>query len=268
MTVRGRGGGRGRGSKGFELAVLGSGTAIPHAKRGASGYACIAPTGEVLLVECGPGSTRVWPRFGITFERVIGVVVTHHHVDHCSDIAAVLFGRAVCEPPVTSRIVLAGPKGHGRVVAGLGAAYGEPVLDRDGVVKVSELGDGDQVTIGPFRVASRVVAHSAGALALRIERGGRALVFSGDTGPADALVELARDADLALFECSYPASRTARKHLNSRTAAEAALGAGVTRLVLTHFYASTDRVDIRAEVRRAGYRGRLTLARDGALFSV
>lgn len=257
-----------RTARGFDVAVLGSGTAIPHARRGASGYACIAPSGEVLLVECGPGSTRVWPRFGITFDRVIGIAVTHHHVDHCSDIAAVLFGRAVSEPSVTSPLVLAGPKGHGRVVAALGAAYGEPVLDRVGAVTVRDLGDGDSLSVGPFHVTARVVAHSQGALALRVEHGRHVLVFSGDTGPSDALVELARGSDLALFECSYPASRAATKHLNTRTAAEAAVRAGVKRLVLTHFYAACDAVDVRAEVRRAGYRGKLTLARDGASYRV
>jgi ribonuclease BN (tRNA processing enzyme) len=75
--------------------VLGSGTCLPHPRRGASGYACIADDGGALLLECGPGSTRRWPAAGLDFSAVRTILVTHHHVDHCADLAAVLFGRNV-----------------------------------------------------------------------------------------------------------------------------------------------------------------------------
>lgn len=247
----------------MRLAVLGSGTALPHPERGASGYACIADDGTALCLECGPGSTRRWPAAGLDFETVRGIVVTHHHVDHCGDVAAVLFARNVPDPPVSTPLLLGGPAGHAALLETLERAYGSAVADRGGGVEVLELGDGDEARCGPFHVAARVVRHSAGALGLRVTLGDRSLAFSGDSAPCDALVELCRGADLALLECSYPADRPSESHLNARTAAETAVVAGVQRLVLTHFYPQCDGVDLAAEARAAGYRGELHLARDG-----
>lgn len=252
----------------MRLAILGSGTAIPYPGRGASGYALLAEGGEVLLLECGPGSTRRWPAFGITFERVRAIVVTHHHVDHCCDLAAVLFGRNVSEPPVRTPLALLGPAGHRALVAGIEGLYGASVADPAGARETIELKDGDRRAIGPFAIAVREVRHVPGALGVRVTAGGRTLAFSGDSGPCPELVALCRGADLVLLECSYPAARTSSRHLSTRTAAEVARDAGVRRLILTHFYPACDETDVAAEVRAAGYDGELMLAQDGAVYEV
>lgn len=250
----------------MKLHVLGSGTALPHPARGASGYALVADGGAACLLECGPGSTRAWPRAGVTFASARVVAVTHHHVDHCGDLGAVLFGRLVDDTPTPLSLV--GPVGHREHLARLEALHGAWVQDKHSGREVVELDDGEAVTIGPFTIEGRHVLHLAGALGLRVRADGATLAFSGDTGPCDALVELCRGADLALLECSYPASRETKRHLNARTAAEMAAAAGVHRLVLTHFYPQCDGVDIAAEVRAAGYRGALALAQDGDVFEV
>jgi ribonuclease BN (tRNA processing enzyme) len=251
-----------------KLAILGSGTAIPHPRRGASGYAVIAPSGEVLLLECGPGSTRRWPSFGITFERVRAIAVTHHHVDHCCDLAAVMFGRNVIDPPVSTPLALLGPVGHRALIAGIEALYGTAVADAEGAREVDELADGDSRRVGSFTIEARAVLHVAGSLGLRVRCGDRTLAFSGDSGKCPELIEHCRGADLALLECSYPASRPTTKHLNARTAAEVAVEAGLARVALTHFYPQCDGVDVAREVREAGYRGDLVLAEDGLLLDV
>lgn len=250
----------------MKLAILGSGTAIPHPRRGASGYACIAEDGSALLLECGPGATRRWPDFGLGFEAVRGVVCSHHHLDHCSDLAAIFFGRNVVE--ARNPWTVAGPVGHRRLVEGLEALYGSSVADAPGVRTVLELGDGDAFRCEGFHVEARVVRHSRHALGLRVRQGGRTLAFSGDSGPCDALVELCRGADLALLECSYPSGGDSRKHLTSTAAARVAREAGAERLALCHFYPDCDEVDIEAEVREAGFRGELTLCEDGMLLDV
>lgn len=247
----------------MKLAILGSGTAIPHPDRGASGYACIAPDGKALLLECGPGSTRRWPRHGLSFESVRAIVVTHHHLDHVSDLGAVMFGRNVPEPPVRTPLLLAGPRGQARLVEALEEAYGASVADKQGVRDVRELIDGQGITCAPFDVSVREVKHTSGAIGVRVGCGGRKLAFSGDSAPCDALVELCRGVHVALLECSYPAGRETGSHLNAETAAEVAMEAGVERLVLTHFYPECDGADIEAQVREAGYQGDLHLARDG-----
>ena len=255
----------------MRLGFLGTGTAIPTAARGASGYVLEAD-GEVLLLECGPGSTRRWPAMGLDFRRVGAVLCSHHHVDHCGDLPALLFGRNVARPEVSEGLVLGGPPGHRALVETLTAAFGVGVLHDDLVVV--ELADGAHTSMTGFAIAAREVAHprreadERPALGFRIERGGRSVAFSGDSGPCEALVELCRGVDLALLECSYPAGRESARHLNAATVARMATEAGVEHLVLTHFYPAADAVDLEAQVRDAGYQGQLTLASDGLWMEV
>ncbi len=248
----------------MKLHVLGSGTAIPHLERGASGYAVVADGGAACLLECGPGSTRRWPHAGLDFASVRAILVTHFHVDHCCDLPAVLFGRMVAD--IETPLALLGPVGHASHVAGLRALF-SPWLD-DERVTVHELADGDAFALAPFEVQARRVQHAEHALGVRVTADGATLAFSGDSGPCEALVELCRGADVALLECSYPRERETKSHLNAATAAEVAVAAGVERLVLTHFYPQCDGVDIASQVRDAGYRGALHLARDGDLIDV
>lgn len=245
----------------MKLHVLGSGTAIPHPERGASGYALVADDGTACLLECGPGSTRRWPAASVTFESARAILVTHFHVDHCCDLPAVLFGRALIAD--RAPLALLGPLGHRDHIAAIRALFSPWLDDPEGEVEVVEMADCDAHTVGAFEIRTRHVLHADNALGVRVTADGATLAFSGDSGPCDALVELCRGADLVLLECSYPAERETHRHLNASTAARVACDAGVGRLVLTHFYPMCDGADIEAEVRAAGYRGWLHLARDG-----
>ena len=90
--------------------------------------------------------------------------------------------------------------------------------------------------IGPFEVTAAQVAHPGVSYGYRIAAGGRTLAYSGDTGPTPALVGLARDADVALFEASFRsgAANPPDLHLTGAEAAQIALGAGAAKLLLTH----------------------------------
>lgn len=250
----------------MKLHVLGSGTALPHPERGASGYALEAEDGTFCLLECGPGSTRRWPNAGVTFSNARVLAITHHHLDHCCDLSAVLFGRLVDETPTP--LTLVGPVGHEAHLAGLEAVHGAWIEDKHGARDVVELIDTGSVSIGPFTIEAREVLHLKHALGLRVSADGATVAFSGDTGPCDALVELCRGVDLALLECSYPAERETKRHLNARTAGEMAAAAQPARLVLSHFYPECDDVDIAGQVRAAGWQGPLDLANDGDVFEL
>ena len=81
--------------------------------------------------------------------------------------------------------------------------------------------------MGPFDIRAFEMAHvGVEALGYRIEAGGAVLAYTGDTGPCDAVIEMARDADVLMAEASYQdASELLPFHLSARQAAEHAKAA-------------------------------------------
>lgn len=88
---------------------------------------------------------------------------------------------------------------------------------------------------GAVRVGGRLVTLEEVS---QLRRGQR-FAFLMDTRPCEAAVELARDSDLLVCECTYGANEenlaASYGHLTAVQAARIAAEAGVRRLVLTHF---------------------------------
>ena len=67
-----------------KLTVLGSGTCVPHKKRGSSGYLLGTDTGSALF-DCGNGVVWKLEKIGVDYLGIDNVFITHFHPDHTSD---------------------------------------------------------------------------------------------------------------------------------------------------------------------------------------
>ncbi|HYD53791.1 MAG TPA: MBL fold metallo-hydrolase, partial [Gemmatimonadaceae bacterium] len=123
-----------------------------------------------------------------------------------------------------------------------------------------ELGDG--VTL-----AARKVPHTEESVAYSIERGGRRIVYSGDTGYDPTFAEWARGCDLLVCECSLPAAMAIPPHLTPEQCADIALIARPGHLALTHLYPPVEAVDP-ATIVAERFAGPITVARDGWRFEI
>ena len=127
----------------------------------------------------------------------------------------------------------------------------------------------EELSLDGWSLRAAPVEHvdpSIGLCLTDLER--RVVVYSGDSDYCASLVELARDADLAVLEASYPGSSKLAGHLTPQLAGRVAREAGVRHLVLTHMYPQCDDHDLLSEVRLSGFEGEAELAFDGQTLEV
>ena len=243
----------------MRLTVVGCAGSFPGPDSPASCY-LVEHDGRRVLLDLGNGSFGPLQRYADVY-AIDAVVLSHLHADHCLDLTSYYVARKYHPDGPKPRIPVLGPTGSADRMA---RAYDLP--DEPGMHGEFEFRDHVAVTeIGPFRISTAPANHPVEAVHVRVEAGGRALVFSGDTGLSEPLVELSRGADLALYEASflsrYP-DLPPDLHLTAAQSADHALRAGVGRLVLTHLVPWTPQ-DETLEEASAAYDGELHLASTG-----
>ncbi len=208
----------------------------------------------------GSGTLQRAARAGLAPLAADGGFYSHRHPDHTGDLVPLLFGMRVASRQ-TPYPVVAGA-GFGAFLDGLRGVYGK-WIEPPGGVQLTELPltRDHRLEIGPLLVHSAPANHGAGALHLRFEHGGRRVVFSGDTGPSEALVGLAHAVDLLVCECADADDDPSGKHLTPSDVAALVDAARPREVWLTHFYPHTDPEDAVARVAATGVSVRR--ARDG-----
>lgn len=218
-----------------------------------------------LLLDLGSGSLGTLHRH-VDPLTVDALLVSHLHPDHFFDISGYFVMRKYHPSGAQPRIPVWGPSGVATRVA---KAYGLP--PKPGMTDEFDFHeyDGRPIRLGPFTITTTAVNHPVEAYGFRVEHAGRALVYSGDTGPCEQLEELAHDADLLLAEAAFREGEEnpTGLHLTGRDAGLAAAKAGVRRLVLTHIPPWHDRQDALDEARSA-FDGPVDLAGTGVTFDV
>jgi ribonuclease BN (tRNA processing enzyme) len=218
-----------------------------------------------VVLDLGSGALGTLQRFTDP-SRLDAVLVSHLHPDHYSDVSGLYVLWKYHPQGPRARIPIWGPRGVGEQCA---RAYGlsrPPGMSAE--FDFHEYTEGP-VQLGPFTVAVSRVAHPVLAYAIRVESRGRALVYSGDTGPCQALVDLASGADLLLAEAGFVegGSNPVDLHMTGKQAGAAAAEAGAARLVLTHVPPWHDPRTSLTEAREA-YDGPVEVAVTGATYDL
>jgi len=244
------------------LTVVGCAGSFPSPTSAASCY-LVEHDGMRIVLDLGSGALGGLAA-AADLRGLDAVLLTHLHADHCMDLTALYVARKYHPLGMPPPLPVHGPQGTARRIAD--AYRTTPGEGVDGLERVYRFVDHapDPLRIGPFTITVTRVAHPVPAFAFRVAAGGASLVYSGDTGPTQALVDLARGADLALFEasCLSTVDNPPGLHLTGIQAGEHAKAAGVGRLLLTHLVAWNDPRATLAEGRRA-FDGEVALAAPG-----
>jgi ribonuclease BN (tRNA processing enzyme) len=252
----------------MRLVTVGTGTVSLTAERVCAGHYVEAGAARLLL-DCGSGVAHGLARQGLPWRELTHVAITHFHTDHIADFATLAFAwRYGSLTGRSAPLVLVGPQGIGTLLDRLVAAFGDWLRDPGFAIDVREIAPGDAIDLGDGTILRATkVPHTDESVAYAVERGGRRIVYTGDTGYDPMLAEWARGADVLLCECSLPVEMAIPSHLTPEQCGALAAAALPKHLVLTHFYPPVERLDIRALI-GAHYAGPVTLAADGSTFEI
>jgi ribonuclease BN (tRNA processing enzyme) len=256
------------------LTVVGCAGSFPSPDSPASCYLVEADDDQGrtwrIVLDLGSGAVGPLQRYA-PLDGLDALLLSHLHPDHVADVSGLYVARHYAPGgPPPARLPLYGPR---ETADRIRQAYGGDPAGLDATFDVREFADGEPFDVGPLTVTPYRVRHPVETYGMRVEHhaGPRTavLAYTGDTDTCDALLPLAKGADLLLAEASFQEGREDSRgvHLTGLRAGQAASDAGCRRLVLTHVPVWTDPGVVLAEARTA-FPGAIETARPGAQFLV
>ena len=159
----------------FDITILGSNSAVPTPTR--------HPTSQLLninhhyyLIDCGEGAQIQMRKFGIKFQRIEHIFISHLHGDHCGWNTRLVDGRWVPTFPNAKYIIAKDEIDH--VACENTPAYQEsvlPIIESGQVMAVaSDFALDDHVWLEP------ALGHTPGHVAVHLQSRGQRAVLCGD----------------------------------------------------------------------------------------
>lgn len=248
----------------MKLIILGSGTSIPSRTRQASGF--VVKIGkEILLFDSGEGTKRRLMEAAIHPNNIDYILYSHVHVDHFVELVALMWGYCLPEQTRKNNLTIIGPQGLKKFSKEVEKLFFPGMLKKVAKfkLKIIEVKNSKFKTknwqIESIPVGSSIFTPVPLSLGYRLKVKNKILAYTGDSGPDKNLIKIAKNANLFISEASVP--NPSFGHLAPSQAGEIAQKARVKKLLLTHFYPSVEKIDIKKQARKY-YKGPIILAKD------
>lgn len=220
---------------GVRVRFLGSGDAF-NAR--AQCHAChLVQTPRVTaLLDCGPTTLLALKREGMTARDVDYVFLSHLHGDHFAGVPFLMLA-CIYDTPRSAPFTVVGPPGTGKRIDELYRALYPDIATRPLPYPFTcvETAGGETLRFDDIALRGFQVPHQEHdiSLGLRVTADDRNILYSGDTGWTEALVEESADTDLFICECCFFETRV-DFHLDYPRIADNRTRFGTRRLILTH----------------------------------
>jgi ribonuclease BN (tRNA processing enzyme) len=180
--------------------------------------------GAAYIIDAGDGVSRRLIKLGINFRDISSIFITHPHSDHTGGLGGLMTWLYDRGNP-TKVVNIDGPPGTAMGVQALlqFLTVNAEIRMSDGTKSIpptklfssKDIGEGLVFQDSNLKVTAVENTHfhfppgSPGygkykSYAYRFDAADRSVVFTGDTGPSDAIAELARGADLLVSEATNP----------------------------------------------------------------
>lgn len=211
----------------MRLTILGTAGVVPDPQRAQSGY-LLEKAGRLALIDCGSGVFCRLANLSINWAHLDTFFLTHHHLDHMSDLLSILTARWLLGMP---NATLYGPQGTREFIKKLLDLF--PYIRDHVKVTVQELVAGETRSLASFEVSTLAMQHYVPTLAYKFDN---TLVICGDGEPEPALAEFVRGCKIVVHECSFPDGEPHPLHATPTALGKILAGADVEWLLLTHLY--------------------------------
>ncbi len=232
----------------MELMLLGSGTGVPSLKRGGPSI-LLKTESNNILIDCGLGTLHKLLTLGLTGNDIDTLLFTHIHPDHTAELVSLLFAFKSPEMLRTKPLKIVGGEGFIDFYNKLRAVYGSWIEPQKFSLDISEKVN-ETFSIGKLKISTAKTNHSKESIALAINAGDKKIVVSGDTGYCRSIVDLGKDADLLILECSLPEGKGVAGHLTPSEVAKIAEETNCKTLIISHIYPSCDASNPLDEIRK------------------
>jgi ribonuclease BN (tRNA processing enzyme) len=221
----------------MRLTILGTGSARPIGDSAQSGV--LVQAGETsVLFDIGSGvASQVEARVGAT--NLAGLFVGHFHADHWIDIGPMRYRFPWAEDAPRKLPVFLPPGGREKL-SHLAAAINERPAFFEPAFDITEYETGQVFEVGALRVTPHAVGHYVPAWSMDIVGPeGERIVYAGDMGPSEMIVDLARGAEVLILEATLENGATddvRRGHLDTPEAIDHVARSGVVQGLLVHYW--------------------------------
>jgi len=250
--------------------TIGSGTAIPQNERSAPCH-LVRAGGQNIVVDLGPGS--IWGLLrqgGINLPDIDVLLFTHFHMDHCADLAPLMFALRSRELSRIEPLLILGPQGLHEYYHNLQATW-EHRMDPVGFDLTMDEWIGGEFSWRGCTINAAPTSHSIPNLAWRIDAedgGDCGLVITGDGQSTPELTNMASSADHVLVaESAAGPGEILEGHMNPAQVGELAHICGSKKLILCHINPGSESGAIRKEAMKY-FEGEVIVAEDGMVVEI
>jgi len=238
-----------------KITILGSGTFFVNKNRSAPVY-LLETDGKKILIDCGPGTLMRLSQLGLKPKDIDLIFITHFHADHTSDLFPFFMNLFLEDRFLGGKLLdcpeIFGPKGIYDFMVKISRLFQLPAVEKWGKIKIMEVKK--QQRIGDIKIESFKVKHialgvDAEANAYRFTIKDKIIAFSGDSAKCPGVKKVCRNADLFVCDTSQPKGKGNPSHMDTVDIGNIAQEAGVKKVVLSHLYEQTDKIDLVKQVK-------------------